>query len=332
MKFATRANGHPDGELLVISRDLTRASVARAAPTLQAALDRWDELEPQLADEYRRLNVGAEAGFVLDPSPLLAVMPRAYQFLDASAFLAHNHILADAWGYERRTAADPPLMYQGLSHRFHGPRDAVSFRDEQDDIDFEAEFGVITDVVPRGASAQAALRHIKLLLVLNDWSLRAFGPAEMKGGFGFLHAKPPSSLSPFAVTPDELGDAWCDGRVRLRLTIHRNAQMFGTPDGGQMTYDFGRLVAHACKTRDLCAGTVIGSGTVSNYDASNVGSGCIAERRALEKSADQDSMTAYLANGETVRLEAFDNAGVSLFGAIDQRVRVDPMQITPETA
>ncbi len=323
MKFATRANGHPDGELLVVSRDLTRASVARVAPTLQAALDRWDEREAQLAEEYRLLNASPEVGFPVDPGQLLAVMPRAYQFLDASAFLAHNHILADAWGYERRTPADPPLMYQGLCDRFYGPRDTVSFRDEKDDIDFEAEFGVITDTVPRGAGAEAALKHIKLLLILNDWSLRAFGPAEMKGGFGFLHAKPPSSLSPFAVTPDELGDAWSDGRVRLRLTIQRNGQVFGTPDGAEMSYDFGRLVAHACTTRDLCAGTVIGSGTVSNHDASNVGSGCIAERRALEKTAGKDPKTAYLADGETVRLEAFDGDGASPFGAIDQSVRVD---------
>jgi fumarylacetoacetate (FAA) hydrolase len=321
MKFATRANGHPDGELLVVSRDLTRASIARAASTLQAALDRWDELEPQLVDEYRLLNTGPQAGFSLDPAQLLAVMPRAYQFLDASAFLAHNHILADAWGYERRTTADPPLMYQGLSHRFHGPSEAVSFRDERDEIDFEAEFGVITDAVPRGSSDEAALKHIKLLLVLNDWSLRAFGPTEMKGGFGFLHAKPPSSLSPFAVTPDELGDAWSDGRIRLRLTIHRNGQLFGTPDGGEMSYDFGRLVAHACTTRDLCAGTILGSGTVSNRDASSVGSGCIAERRALEKTAGHDPTTIYLTDGETIRLEAFGSDGVSLFGAIDQTVR-----------
>ncbi len=332
MKFASRANGHPDGELLVVSKDLTRANVAQAAPTLQAALDRWDELEPRLADEYRALNTETQVGFGLDPSRLLAVMPRAYQFLDASAFLAHNHILADAWGYERRTTADPPLMYQGLSDHFHAPGDEVSFRSERDEIDFEAEFGVITDVVPRGTNAEAALGHIKLLIVVNDWSLRAFGPAEMKGGFGFLHAKPPSSLSPIAVTPDELGDAWSDGRVRLRLTIHRDGQVFGAPDGAQMTYDFGRLVAHACKTRDLCAGTVLGSGTVSNHDASNVGSGCIAERRALEKSAGQNPMTTYLSDGETVRLEAFDNLDVSVFGAICQTVRIDRMQIKPDTA
>lgn len=332
MKFATRANGHPDGQLLVVSRDLARARVARAAATLQAALDRWDELEPLLAEEYRLLNAEPGTGFVLDPGQLLAAMPRAYQFLDASAFLAHNHILADAWGYQRRTPADPPLMYQGLSDRFHGPRDDVSFRDERDEIDFEAEFGVFTDAVPRGTDARAALGHIKLLTIVNDWSLRAFGPAEMKSGFGFLHAKPPSTLSPFAVTPDELGDAWREGRIHLRLTIHRNGQVFGTPDGEQMTYDFGRLLAHACMTRDLCAGTVLGSGTVSNDDASNVGSGCIAERRALEKTAGKDPMTAYLADGETVRLEAFDSDGASLFGAIDQSVRVHSTPIRPETA
>lgn len=325
MKLASRAADGPDGRLLVVSRDLSRAAEARAATTLVQALERWSEVEPDLRAQYAALNAGDEPGATpLDPAALAAALPRSHQFLDGSAFLAHNHILADAWGYARRTEADPPLMYQGLSDRFYPAYGEVPFRSEADDIDFEAEFGVILDATPLGVSPVEALDHVRLIVLVNDWSLRAFGPAEMKGGFGFLQAKPPSSLSAIAVTPDELGEAWRDGRVGLTLRVHRGEALFGAPEGVAMSYGFGQLIAHAAATRDLCAGTLIGSGTVSNFDAARVGSGCIAERKALDELDPGATPTPYLRFGETVRMEALDAAGQSVFGAIEQRVAPRP--------
>ncbi|MEA2846731.1 MAG: fumarylacetoacetate hydrolase, partial [Rhodospirillaceae bacterium] len=202
MKLATRADDDANGRLLIVSRDLRVAVEARAAKTLQQALDSWDALEPELRAQSDALNRGEEAGAApLDPLALAAALPRAFQFLDGSAFLAHNHILADAWGYARRTEADPPLMYQGLSDHFYPAHGEVPFRSEDDAIDFEAEYGVIVDQVPLGTKAAEAIGHIKLIVLINDWSLRAFGPDEMKGGFGFLNAKPPCSMSSIALTP-----------------------------------------------------------------------------------------------------------------------------------
>lgn len=322
MKLATLADANPDantdGRLLIVSRDLSRQVPARAAATLQAALDRWSDTEPLLRVEAAALETDPSIGTAVDFGTLAAAMPRSYQFLDGSAFLAHNHILADAWGYERRTPADPPLMYQGLSDRFHPPHGSVAFRTPADDIDFEAEYGILTDAVPMGVTGDEALGHARLLIVINDWSLRAFGPAEMKAGFGFLHAKPPSTLSAIAVTPDEIGAAWQGGRIHLPLTIRRGGELFGRPDGAEMTYGFGDLIAHAAATRDLCAGTVIGSGTVSNRDAGTVGSGCIAERRALDR-IEQRAPTPYLTDGETVDIECSVD-GRSVFGPLRQAI------------
>jgi fumarylacetoacetate (FAA) hydrolase len=321
LKLATRA----DGRLLLVARDLGVAVEADAATNMQQALDSWDVLQPGLRAQSDAMNRGGEAAAApLDPLSLAAALPRAFQFLDASAFLAHNHILADAWGYPRRTPADPPLMYQGLSDHFYPSHGEVPFRSEADAIDFEAEFGVIVDRVPLGISAADAIGHIKLIILINDWSLRAFGPDEMRGGFGFLNAKPPCSMSSIAVTPDELGDAWHDGRIHLPLSIHRGDALFGRPEGGAMTYCFGALIAHAAATRDLCAGTVIGSGTVSNFDAAAVGSGCIAERKALDALVASECATPYLRFGERVRLDVFDNEGRSIFGGVDQRVTARP--------
>jgi fumarylacetoacetate (FAA) hydrolase len=325
MKLASRAADGPDGRLLIVSRDLSRAVEAKAADTLVQALETWAEAEPQLRAQYDSLNAAAEQNaFALDPVVLAAALPRSHQFLDASAFLAHNHILADAWGYTRRTEADPPLIYQGLSDHFYPAHGEVPFRAEADDIDFEAEFGVILDATPLGVSPGKSLEHVRLIVMINDWSLRAFGPTEMRGGFGFLQAKPPSSVSAIAVTPDELGGAWRDGRVGLTLRIHRGEALFGAPDGAAMSYGFGDLIAHAAATRDLCAGTLIGSGTVSNFDAEKVGSGCIAERKALDELSPHSATTSYLRFGETVRIETFDAAGRSVFGAIEQRVARRP--------
>ena len=318
MKLASRAADGPDGRLLVVSRDLARAVEAAAARTLQEALDGWSEVEPGLRAQADALEAGG--GAPLDPLALAAAIPRAYQFLDGSAFLAHNHILADAWGYAKRTEADPPLMYQGLSDRFFPAHGDVPFRSEADEIDLEAEFGVLIDRTPLGVSPQEALEHVRLLVIVNDWSLRAFGPGEMRGGFGFLQAKPPSALSMVAVTPDEIGSAWRDGRVGVALRVHRGGDLFGEPVGSAMTYGFGELIAHAALTRDLCAGTVIGSGTVANYDADKVGSGCIAERRALDHLDTGRTPTPYLRFGEEVRLEVLDEAGRSVFGSLRHRI------------
>lgn len=324
MKLATRSNGHPDGELLVVSHDLQRCVPARAARTLQDALDRWSDVHSSLQEQFASLNEGTERDAVhVEPSTLMAAMPRSYQFLDASAFLAHNHILAQAWGFQRRTPIDPPLMYQGLSDRFLPAHGIVKFRSEADEIDFEAEFAVITDRVPLGVSKEQALAHIKLVVLLNDWSLRAFGPSEMKGGFGFLHAKPPSSISAFAATPASLGEGWKNARVCLTMNITSNGEAFGHPHGHEMTYGFDELIAHAAATRNLCAGTVIGSGTVSSADYQHVGSGCIAERRAIDQ-IESKPLTPYLRFGDRVRMEAVDASGRSPFGAIDQVIEARP--------
>lgn len=316
MKLASLRGG-TDGRLLVVSSDLTRAVKAEAAETLQDALSDWGVVEPLLRTEAAALE-NSKGGFALDAAVLASILPRSPQFLDASAFLAHNHILADAWGFEKRGEAEPPLMYQGISHEYYAPRETVSFRGFADDIDFEAEIGIITDAVPMGVTPEAALGHVKLVLFLNDWSLRAFGPSEMRGGFGFIHAKPPSTLSPFAMTPDALGDAWRDGRVHLSLRVWRDGEIFGSPRGAAMHFGFGDLIAHAAATRSLPAGTVIGSGTVSNYDAEDVGSACIAERRALDTLAGRP-LTPYLSDGASVKIELLSGAE-PLLGSIDQKV------------
>jgi fumarylacetoacetate (FAA) hydrolase len=321
MKLASKTGTSPDGRLLIVATDLASCVEAEAAPTLQYALDNWSVVQPELVKQYAVLNAGRASGATpVNLASLGAAMPRSFQFLDASAFLAHNHILADAWGFERRSTLAPPLMYQGLSDRFYPPHGSVPFRSMDDEIDFETEFAVLTDRVPLGVSADEATGHIKLIVLLNDWSLRAFGPSEMKSGFGFIHAKPPSSMSAFAVTPDELGEAWRNCRVGLAVNVYRNGVLFGRPSGAEMSFGFHDLIAHAATTRELCAGTVIGSGTVSNANYKVVGSGCIAERRAIDRLNSAGEPTPYLKFNERLRIEAFDSAGQSLFGSMDQRV------------
>ena len=300
MKLATLNDGTADGRLLIVTRDLARQAPAKSALTMQAALDRWIEVEPLLRAEAELLEEDEAAGSPLKLNGLLAAMPRSYQFLDGSAFLAHNHILADAWGYERRTLADPPLMYQGLSDHFLPPSGTVCFRSVDDDIDFEAEYGVITDKVPLGVTSDEALLHVRLLVVINDWSLRAFGPSEMKAGFGFIHAKPPSTISAIAVTPDEIGAAWRGGRIHLPLTVRRGEDLFGHPDGGEMTYDFGALVAHAAATRSLCAGTGdrLGHSFEPRRGSSRVGMHCRAARARPDLRATTVRFSATGRNGE----------------------------------
>ncbi|WP_074774278.1 fumarylacetoacetate hydrolase family protein [Paraburkholderia fungorum] len=322
MKFATLATGSPDGLLLIVSRDLSRAVHAcDIVPTLVSALERWSEVALRLQERYNALNEGlALDSFEFDPSACAAPLPRSPQWCDASAFLNHGRLM------ERAFNTDPipdfetiPVMYQGASDDFLGPTALVPLPDEADGIDFEGEFGVVTDCVPPGTSAIDALDHIRLVVQLNDWSLRALGPREMKSGFGFLQAKPSTSFAPIAITPDELGLNWRDGRVHLRLHVEWNRAWFGHPHGREMNFSFGALIAHAARTRRLTPGTIIGSGTVSNIDRS-AGSACIAERRVIEMLDYGQPKTDFMRFGDHVRIVARDSEGNAPFGEISQRV------------
>jgi fumarylacetoacetate (FAA) hydrolase len=320
--LATAHNGKPDGELLVVSSSRQHAVAAsNIAPTLQDALERWDVVEAQLRELSVQLNVGkADGARELSSWNLLAPLPRAWQWLDGSAFATHGDLMAEAF-HQPPIDNVMPLMYQGMSHKFYGPTDDVPFLREEDGIDFEGEFGIITDAVPMGTPATAAPQHIRLLVQINDWSLRRVAVAEMKTGFGWIVAKPACSMAPFALTPDELGPLWKDQRVQATLTVERSGEKFGAVPATEMGVGFDGLVAHAAATRDLCAGTIIGSGTVSHSGYREHGSCCVAERRAIEMidNAGQAS-TSYLHFGERVRMVASGDAGVALFGEIDQVV------------
>ena len=329
MKLATLRNGQRDGRLVVVSADARRCIDASAvAPTLLDALERWDVVEPALQALSRTVNAPAALGTMpFDPHECMAPLPRTWQWLDGSAFLNHGHLMERA--FKVPPVADfetIPLMYQGAADDCLGPHDDVPLPSEDDQIDFEGEFGVVLGETPMGITADAALQHVRLIVLLNDWSLRAFGPREAKTGFGFLQAKPSTAFAPIAVTPDELGAAWQGGRVHLRLQTQRNGEWFGHPHGGAMHFHFGQLIAHAARTRKLAAGTLIGSGTVSSADA-GVGSSCIAERRMVEALAEGAPRTPFLRFGETVRMVAVDGrdehgdrAGPGPFGAIEQTV------------
>lgn len=322
MKLASLNQGR-DGVLLVVSRDLRHAvKVPQIAATLQAALDDWQIKRSHLEAMYQRLNDGlCEDAFVFDQADCHSPLPRAYHWADGSAYVNHVELVRKARG-----AAIPesfwhdPLMYQGGADSFIPPHAPIQMADEAWGIDLEAEIAVITDDVPMGATSAEAAGHIQLLMLVNDVSLRNLIPGELAKGFGFYQSKPSSSFSPVAITPDELGDAWRDGKVHRPLVSHINDALFGQPDAGvDMTFNFPTLVAHAAKTRPLGSGTIIGSGTVSNYDRS-AGSSCLAEKRMLEVIADGEAKTPFLKFGDRVRIEMFDEAGHSLFGAIDQVV------------
>ncbi|AKJ00423.1 fumarylacetoacetate (FAA) hydrolase [Archangium gephyra] len=322
MKLGTLKNGTRDGKLVVVSRDLRRAVHARPiVSTMQDAIENWAEVELPLRALYDALNAGTVPNaFDFDPVAAAAPLPRAYQWCDGSAFLNHGRLMEKAFGIAPVSDFETvPLMYQGASDDFLGPRDDVPLPSEAHGIDFEGEYAILVDDVPMGCAAGQAASHIKLLLQVNDVSLRAFTPVEMKKGFGFLHAKPSSSFAPVAVTPDELGSAWREGRVHLPLNVRWNGEWFGHPNGGEMNFSFPQLIAHAAATRRLRAGTVIGSGTVSNADP-RVGSACIAERRALELLEQGKPLTGFMRFGDTVRMEVLDASGRGVFGAIDQTV------------
>lgn len=323
MKLATLNNQTRDGQLVVVSRDLTRAvPVPHVAFTLQAALDEWDEKSKQLRAVNDALNDGhLEGSFPFSSEDMKSPLPRAYQWVDGSAYVNHVELVRRARGADMPPSFwSDPLVYQGGSDDFLGPTQDARFVSEEHGIDMEAEVAVIVDDVPLGIDAHAARHRIKLVTIVNDWSLRNLIPAELAKGFGFYQSKPATAFAPVAVTPDELGDAWDGGKVSLPLVTHLNGELFGKPNAGiDMTFDFPTLIAHAAKTRNLCAGSIVGSGTVSNLDRSS-GSSCIAERRSLEQIEFGKPRTSFLRLGDRVRIEMFDAEGRSIFGAIDQRV------------
>ena len=318
MRLATRDNGTPDGELVVVSSDDKRCFAPDEEwPSLREAIECWNDAEPALRALAGQLDTGK--GEPLDISKLRAPLPRSWQWLDGSAFQTHADLMQVAFGHDA-LPNDKPLMYQGMSAPFLGPTEEVPFRSEDDGIDFEGEFGVIVDFVPMGTSAADALGHIKLIVQINDWSLRALAVPEMKTGFGWIQAKPACSMAPFAATPDELGDAWYDGRVCLDLLIEWNGARFGNANGREMSFGFHELVAHAAATRDLCAGTIVGSGTVANANYDEVGSSCISERRAIEIIADGKPTTGFMRFGDTCRMQALATDGRAIFGTLEQTV------------
>ena len=327
MKLATYKDGSRDGQLVVVSRDLARAHFATGvASRLQQALDDWNFLSPQLEDLYVTLNQGkARHAFEFVPEMCAAPLPRAYQWADGSAYLNHVELVRKARKAEVPASFyEDPLMYQGGSDDFLGPCDDASFADPTWGIDFEAEVAVITGDVANGATPEQALEGVRLVMLANDWSLRNLIPGELAKGFGFFQSKPATAFSPVAVTPDELGEAWQGGRLHLSLSSHWNGQQVGLCDAGaEMSFHFGQLIAHVCKTRRVRAGSVIGSGTVSNKDWAK-GYSCIAEKRCIETIEHGAPQTPFMQYGDRVRIEMMGRDGQSIFGAIEQKVVAAP--------
>ncbi|MGF1726195.1 fumarylacetoacetate hydrolase family protein [Photobacterium nomapromontoriensis] len=322
MKLASLNQGR-DGQLIVVSRDLTAAVHANdIAPTLQFALDNWEQVEPELQHLYRNLNDGQlNTTFPFNPEYCSSPLPRAYQWADCSAYVNHVELVRKARGAEMPDSLwTDPLVYQGMSDAFIGPTQPILVANDQWGIDFEAEIAIVTDDVTMGTRAEEVHDHIKLLMLVNDVSLRNLIPAELAKGFGFFQSKPASSFSPVAVTPDELGEYWHDFKVHHRLSVYLNGQLFGQPHAGtDMIFNFAVLIQHIAKSRPLSAGSIIGSGTVSNKDR-NSGSCCLAEQRMLEIIESGVAKTPFMAFGDTVRIEMLDQDGHSVFGAIEQQV------------
>jgi fumarylacetoacetate (FAA) hydrolase len=323
MKLATLRDGSRDGQLAVVARDLRTAHFAGGiAGRLQQVLDDWDFHAPQLADLYQTLNEGrARHAFAFDPAQCMAPLPRAYQWADGSAYVNHVELVRKARGAEMPESFwTDPLMYQGGSDDLLGACDDIVCASEDWGIDFEAEVAVITDDVPMGATAEQAAQRIRLLLLANDVSLRNLIAAELAKGFGFFQSKPATAFSPVAVTPDELGTAWDGRRLSRPLAVHWNGRQVGGADAGtDMVFDFAQLIAHLCRTRNARAGSIVGSGTVSNRDPAR-GYSCIAEQRAREMIEHGAAVTPFMKYGDTVRIEMFDAEGASIFGAIEQQV------------
>jgi len=337
MKLATLKQGGRDGTLAVVSRDLTLCqTVPGIAATLQAALDDWPRIAPQLAEVYTALNNGAARhAQPFDPAQCHSPLPRAYQWADGSAYVNHVELVRRARGAELPPEFwTDPLMYQGGSDSFVGPRDPIVAVSEDWGIDFEAEVAVITGDLPIDAKPETCAKEIRLLMLVNDVSLRNLIPGELAKGFGFFQSKPASAFSPVAVTPDEFGDDWRDGKLHRPLTVHLNGALFGRPDAGtDMVFNFPQLVAHVTRTREVEAGSIVGSGTVSNKQGglhgSSVANGgvgycCLAELRMYETIEGGQPATPFMRFGDTVRIEMFDKDGASIFGAIEQRVEMVP--------
>ncbi|RZZ89480.1 fumarylacetoacetate hydrolase family protein [Pseudoxanthomonas winnipegensis] len=323
MKLGSLKEGGRDGTLIVVSRDLSRAVRAVGiAPTLQRALEEWASLAPRLQALAQALETDqADGVFALDMAALAAPLPRAYEFLDGSAYLAHVERVRQARGAQvPESFYTDPLMYQATSAGFLGPRESIRVASEDFGIDLEAEVVVVTDDVPMGVDAARAGEHIQLVGLVNDVSLRNLIPAELAKGFGFLQSKPRSALSPVLVTPDELGDSWAGHKLHLAMRTQLNGAWFGEPEAGaDMQFDFAQLIAHAARTRPLAAGTLVGSGTIANHDTGK-GASCLAEQRVVETLRDGQASTPFLAFGDTVRIEMLGRDGASVFGAIEQRV------------
>jgi fumarylacetoacetate (FAA) hydrolase len=321
MKLASLRHGR-DGQLIVVDTALRNAvKVPEIAGTLQDALDRWSEVKGRLEAIYQDLNAGKTVGFPFDPKAVHSPLPRAYQWVDGSAYLNHVELVRKARGAEMpKEFLTDPLMYQGCSDSFLAPMDPIRMASEDWGIDFESEVVVVTSDVPMGVSAAQALNYIQLVMLVNDVSLRNLIPAELGKGFGFLQSKPASAFSPVAVTPAALGSAWNNGKLHLPLRTTLNGKLFGEPNCGvEMQFDFGALIAHAAKTRNLCAGTILGSGTISNNDRS-VGSSCLAEIRMIETIEQGKPSTPFMRFGDRVKIEMLDEKGHSIFGAIQQVV------------
>ena len=328
MKLGSLKEGGRDGTLIVVSRDLKRAVRATGvAATLQQALEDWSNTAPRLNALSESLNDGdADGVFEVDFNALAAPLPRAYEFVDGSAYLPHVERVRRARGAEvPESFYTDPLMYQATSAGFYGPRDTVKVISEDYGIDLEAEIVIVTDDVPMAVSAEQAASHIQLIGLINDVSLRNLIPSELAKGFGFLQSKPRSALSPVFVTPDELGQAWRGNKVHLPMLTHINGQWFGAPEAGvDMQFDFSQLVAHAARTRPLSAGTLVGSGTIANEDISK-GASCFAEQRTVETLRDGKPSTPFMKFGDVVRIEMLDCDGGSIFGAIEQRIEQQPL-------
>lgn len=322
MKLATLKNGTRDGRLVVVSRDLARAlDAGSVAPTMRAALDDWARCEPGLRALAQSLEDGsASAAFAFDAREAMAPLPRSFQFVDASAFLNHGDIMERAYNLTVKKTPGIPILVQRQSDDFRGPRDDYEMLSEDEQGDFEGEFAVIVDDTPMACTPEQAQARIRLVTILNDVSMRRHLTRELQMGFGFINAKPATVFAPVAVTPDELGGAWQDGRIQLELCVSRNGEWFGHPNGREMDWSFGELLAHLAFNRNLRAGAILGSGTVSNRNAREVGSACLAERRALEVIEHGAPRTPTLRFGDRLRFEVLDGAGRSIFGAIEHRI------------
>lgn len=322
MKLATLKNKSRDGKLVIVARDNSRyVEAGSIASTMQEALDRWDEVEPRLQTLYRDLCEGKISGNILNEELLAAPLPRAYEWIDGSAYINHVVLVRKARNAEPpKTLKTDPLIYQGGSGVLLSPRDPIYLADESWGCDFESEVAVILGDTPQGTKKDQAEKYIRLVMIVNDVSLRNLIPAELEKGFGFFQSKPASAFGPIAVTPDELGPAWKDGRIHLPLVTHYNGKKFGDPNAGpEMFFGFHELIEHITKTRSYTAGTILGSGTVSNEDRAR-GSSCLAEKRMIEIIDSGQASTPFMKHGDTIEIEMFDKAGRSIFGKIKQQV------------